>query len=111
MTRSRIGCERIGTRWRCHTAADLLALLGGEDDVATPIDCDADVVVALLDHLEARGVHLAPGGGDDLLHVVAGILTTTERRAVRHLRRELHAALLARDAQPPAAETAATERS
>jgi len=90
-----IGCVRRGGRWHAYAVADLLALLSLPGDDAVPITCGADVVRGLLDHLEARGVALAPGG-HDLLHVNGEAMTTTERRAVRHLRRELHAALIER---------------
>jgi hypothetical protein len=107
---SRIGCERRGDHWHCHTAADLLALLNLQDDGA-PIDCADAVVTALLEHLARRGIHLAPGG-HDLLHVTGAPMTAAEARAVRLLRRELHALLLIRsDTQPGRGDAARTERS
>jgi len=108
MSARRIGCERLGARWRCHTASDLCALLSLPGDDGCPIDCAATVPAELLERLEARGVRLA-AGGNGVLHVNGAPMSTTERRAVRLLRPALHAALLAREPQPPAAETAATD--
>ena len=97
-----LGCVRRGGRWHAYTAADLIALLSlPAGELPAPIDCDDIVVAELLERLEARGVELAPAG-HDVLHVMGEPMTRTEARAVKRLRRELHAALLARHAAGPA---------
>ena len=96
MSTRRIGCVRRGGRWHAYTAADLLALLGGDEDVATPIDVADDVPAELLARLEARGGTLAPAG-HEMLHVMGEPMTRAEARAVRLLRSALHAALLGRE--------------
>jgi hypothetical protein len=96
VNRTWLGCERRGDRWYCHRAADLLALLGGDDDVVTPIDYAAAVAPELIEHLSGRGVHLAPGG-HDLLHITGAPMTVAEARAVRRPRGELHRVLIDRE--------------